>query len=115
MCALVTGVQTCALPICDSQAVFVPWRYECGSLLTTSNHSFVKWAKRAPIDGHRHPRSTAASQQGSHPPGRSRLRDRKSVVQGTSVSVRVDLGGRRIITNKQETSIKKPPPNQPHT
>src|SRR3546814_17480737 len=28
--------------------------------------------------------------------------DRKSVVQGKSVSVRVDLGGRRIHTNKQQ-------------
>src|SRR3546814_12209482 len=28
--------------------------------------------------------------------------DRKSVVQGQSVSVRVDLGGRRIIKNKQK-------------
>src|SRR3546814_20863171 len=30
--------------------------------------------------------------------------DRKSVVQGKSVSVRVDLGGRRIITNKKHTT-----------
>src|SRR3546814_17748536 len=30
------------------------------------------------------------------------LEDRKSVVQGTSVSVRVDLGGSRIITKKKE-------------
>src|SRR3546814_18649174 len=29
-------------------------------------------------------------------PGRQAIRDRKSVVKGTSVSVRVDLGGRRI-------------------
>src|SRR3546814_19889321 len=29
--------------------------------------------------------------------------DRKSVVSGKSVSVRVDLGGRRIIKNKQST------------
>src|SRR3546814_18681036 len=30
----------------------------------------------------------------------ARARDRKSVVEGKSVSVRVDLGGRRNITNK---------------
>src|SRR3546814_17658125 len=38
---------------------------------------------------------------GSHSAAR---RDRKSVVSGKSVSVRVDLGGRRIVkkTNKQE-------------
>src|SRR3546814_20188788 len=32
--------------------------------------------------------------------GRPSLQDRKSVVSGKSVSVRVDLGGRRIIKNK---------------
>src|SRR3546814_14276424 len=32
--------------------------------------------------------------------------DRKSVVEGKSVSVRVDLGGRRIIKKKQKTSTK---------
>src|SRR3546814_3209243 len=30
-----------------------------------------------------------------------RTQDRKSVVEGKSVSVRVDLGGRRIMTNKE--------------
>src|SRR3546814_18215772 len=34
------------------------------------------------------------------PPGRVRLQDQKSVVQGKRVSVRVVLGGRRILTNK---------------
>src|SRR3546814_19418109 len=31
-------------------------------------------------------------------------RDRKSVVEGKSVSVRVDLGGRRIVKKKRRTS-----------
>src|SRR3546814_15690203 len=31
------------------------------------------------------------------------IRDRKSVVSGTSVSVRVDLGGRRILKTKKNT------------
>src|SRR3546814_19171523 len=41
-----------------------------------------------------------------HPPLSHRvpLRDRKSVVSGQSVSVRVDLGGRRIIKKKRYTS-----------
>src|SRR3546814_15891475 len=34
--------------------------------------------------------------------------DRKSVVSGTSVSVRVDLGGRRIITKKQQLNAHRP-------
>src|SRR3546814_16987190 len=33
--------------------------------------------------------------------------DRKSVVQGKSVSVRVDLGGRRIIKKKKKKKIKQ--------
>src|SRR3546814_19780561 len=33
--------------------------------------------------------------------------DRKSVVEGKSVSVRVDLGGRRIIKKKKNKNIKK--------
>src|SRR3546814_21039420 len=33
--------------------------------------------------------------------------DRKSVVSGKSVSVRVDLGGRRIIQNKKKEKIAK--------
>src|SRR3546814_12797549 len=35
-------------------------------------------------------------------PGCQRSQDRKSVVQGKSVSVRVDLGGRRIIKKKKK-------------
>src|SRR3546814_15262402 len=33
--------------------------------------------------------------------------DRKSVVSGKSVSVRVDLGGRRIIKKKKKTQLNK--------
>src|SRR3546814_14701153 len=36
---------------------------------------------------------------------RYRMTDRQSVVEGKSVSVRVDLGGRRIITNTNEISF----------
>src|SRR3546814_10774267 len=43
-----------------------------------------------------------------------RVRDRKSVVSGKSVSVRVDLGGRRIIKikNKQWKTTKTPKKNK---
>src|SRR3546814_18686311 len=34
-------------------------------------------------------------------------RDRKSVVEGTSVSVSVELGGRRIIKTKKKSSLDK--------
>src|SRR3546814_19052116 len=36
---------------------------------------------------------------------RAAIEDRKSVVQGKSVSVRVDLGGRRLIKKKNHTDL----------
>src|SRR3546814_18218129 len=42
------------------------------------------------------------------PPARD-TRDRKSVVSGKSVSVRVDLGGRRIIKKKNNTLTRPTP------
>src|SRR3546814_16208537 len=39
-----------------------------------------------------------------------RLQDRKSVVQGKSVSVRVDLGGRRTINKTTNTTYISPHP-----
>src|SRR3546814_18215886 len=52
----------------------------------------------------RPPQAAAAFPAGSAPGG-GRLRDRTSVVEGKSVSVRVDLGGRRIIkkTKNEDT------------
>src|SRR3546814_19448464 len=40
-------------------------------------------------------------------PARQAPKDRQSVVKGTSVSVRVDLGGRRIITQKNKNQKNK--------
>src|SRR3546814_11549685 len=85
-CALVTGVQTCALPI---------WSLSARS--------------RSPATGlqsDRHPVFPSAAETGAHRPTAIRHSDadRKSVVKGKSVSVRVDLGGRRIIKKK----IKQP-------
>src|SRR3546814_20607923 len=42
-----------------------------------------------------------------HPIGRHAFRDRKSVVEGKRVSVRVDLGGRRIIKKKKIESYDR--------
>src|SRR3546814_9846132 len=93
-CALVTGVQTCALPIWTGRG-----------------------NRRSGLLGLRRPSLIcAATGGGAHDPSaRTRTRteqcgranrDRKSVVKGKSVSVRVDLGGRRIIKKKipQHTS-----------
>src|SRR3546814_5845011 len=73
-CALVTGVQTCALPISASP----PAAARAARARAPR--------RRPPPTGRRERRRTPS--------------DRKSVVTGTSVSVRVSLGGRRIITKK---------------
>src|SRR3546814_3428447 len=68
-CALVTGVQTCALQIF--------------------------WRLQPP------PESLDVRGPNFLDPPQKEFLDRKSVVEGKSVSVRVDLGGRRIINNKK--------------
>src|SRR3546814_12577956 len=87
--ALVTGVQTCALPISPK-----------------GNHRAVR-KRRGPCpervvrQGRDHPTALESRTRMDFLYGsNTSRRDRKSVVQGKSVSVRVDLGGRRIIKNK---------------
>src|SRR3546814_14046375 len=75
-CALVTGVQTCALPICLFGRLQFGGEGEGRLVLALFLHDFFEGVALA----------------------RTRV-DRKSVVEGKSVSVRVDLGGRRIIKN----------------
>src|SRR3546814_18835344 len=80
-CALVTGVQTCALPIW-------PRSHLMAGILVRNG-----WAAAGAINGMQCADWAACG-------------DRKSVVQGKSVSVSVDLGGRRII-NKKKTQKKE--------
>src|SRR3546814_15329661 len=94
-CALVTGVQTCALPICSARAPA-----SCAENLPTCQRmigSSVASSMRG-SDGRVYFRtySTTASKAPSPMP-----RDRKSVVWGKSVSVRVDLGGRSTLKQKK--------------
>src|SRR3546814_13745528 len=49
----------------------------------------------------------ASSSIATHPAVDSLIGDRKSVVSGKSVSVRVDLGGRRIIKKKKKKQEEK--------
>src|SRR3546814_19509699 len=53
-------------------------------------------AGELPVDGHE-----PADEQALPPPAAADAVDRKSVVEGKRVSVRVDLGGRRIIKKKK--------------
>src|SRR3546814_14144396 len=95
-CALVTGVQTCALPIYPQRCC----RHIRGAFST----------RRRPRPScrrsahHGRDRRTPCG----NPPGRGwpAPGDRKSVVSGKSVSVRVDLGGRSIIKKKKKTLTK---------
>src|SRR3546814_1942465 len=99
-CALVTGVQTCALPISVIGAAYltgiclvpeylvsalaIPFYLGGTSLLIVVN---VTMDTVTQIQSH-----LLAHQYGA---------DRKSSVQGKRISVRVDLGGRRITKKKQ--------------
>src|SRR3546814_14178934 len=108
-CALVTGVQTCALPIylLKQRDVSDPttdqnlWRFDGGPSLRaplsnlpwlnatgTASWRLTRWLE---------PRDPA---------------DRKSVVSGTRVSVRVELGGRRLI--KKKTHLPQPENSDNH-
>src|SRR3546814_12207728 len=113
-CALVTGVQTCALPIflllpVPAEAVprFPESRPDLspGELRQLGPGRYDRAGQRA---GDRRPRLALrrrgrAAQAVAMVPQDHRLcrrPDRKSVVWGKSVSVRVDLGGSRIIKTK---------------
>src|SRR3546814_20118179 len=100
-CSLVTGVQTCALPIYGSRSRGRPasWR-----LLSPA----------VPVTVLRRPHcleSIFTLQELHHGPAHQHsdhahpMQDRKSVVEGKSVSVRVAHGGRRIIHKKTTTTL----------
>src|SRR3546814_14388929 len=104
-CALVTGVQTCALPI---YAVAVTVYDRTGTLALTDEGQVLVLGDDAPppvevgVEGYHF-----QFQQAADPTRLDTHRDRKSVVSGQSVSVRVVLGGRRIITKKTERNTQK--------
>src|SRR3546814_14134804 len=77
--ALVTGVQTCALPISAFAIVPDATRGELARAIAAAGAAFPAW------------RALSFDQR----------RDRKGVVQGKSVSVRVDLG--RSLHNKHNS------------
>src|SRR3546814_18532425 len=99
-CALVTGVQTCALPIfsqhsSDADAI-------CASLpaRTACRHSGQR--ARSPSARSSGKCLRFANGADANPERGRRGTDRKSVVWGKSGYVRVDLGGRRILKKKQK-------------
>src|SRR3546814_6373269 len=85
-CALVTGVRTCALPICTVR----------GATMVERNKEYVQAARLIgwALTGRVAARPTPLSVSGE----RWRSEERRV---GKSVSVRVDLGGRRILKKKK--------------
>src|SRR3546814_18164357 len=93
-CALVTGVQTCALPISARRRGAEPLVFRGVYRRAVPGDRF----DREPSVQRRDERRRGSSaREGSRRFGQ----DRKSVVEGKSESVRVDLGGRRILQKKK--------------
>src|SRR3546814_13817876 len=101
-CALVTGVQTCALPISRNRlaAAVVRNAYPVVPALAAVNHAI---AADVSVYGNCRPPSLSGNDAARKPPSikaaSARPEERRV---GKSVSVRVDLGGRRIINNKNK-------------
>src|SRR3546814_7415374 len=91
-CALVTGVQTCALPIFVSDSS-VPKR--ASKVPSRVGDRRMSYSVRTTAG-----RESIAMSLLTVPPATTKLKDRKSVVSGKRVPVRVDLDGRRIIKKK---------------
>src|SRR3546814_13139689 len=75
-----------------------------GRAAVETDRQFRKWRRPYRSEG----RARQGHRRDQHPRCAHRgygRQDRKSVVEGKSVSVRLDLGGRRII--KQKTTIEK--------
>src|SRR3546814_2969631 len=91
-CALVTGVQTCALPISGRRR---PSRRPWQELRLDDPEGRVV---QPAMDSVRRPDAGESFR------GR---KDRKSVESGKSVSVSVDIGGRRIIKKKKKSITER--------
>src|SRR3546814_12257420 len=101
--ALVTGVQMCALPICFDTALFKPrvvMAFQCRDVCHGDTNNYRQW-KHKPLQEEPciHGKDTQVPRMFfRHVASRTTLyQARKSVVLGKSVSVRVALGGSRII------------------
>src|SRR3546814_8224037 len=94
-CALVTGVQTCALPISAPRA---------GRTQIVGAGELQRAALG--LGGVARLAIRQLAGEGRHVE-RALAPDRQSVVQGKSVSVRVDLGGRRLIKNNNKQTKEK--------
>src|SRR3546814_16830449 len=104
--ALVTGVQTCALPISRPTATRTFNRWSLRRIPQRLASGLPAFRQAVAI------RLSAVAWCGSWSP--IIHADRKSVVQGKSVSVSVDLGGRRIL-NKENSLLNRLEPQFSHS
>src|SRR3546814_14216105 len=111
VCALVTGVQTCALPISFGPPFHLRERFN--SPINPSLAGRRPSSIRRPVDHFQHGARASSTRRATRARGvptlastRNLPHDRKSVVKGKAVSVRVDLGGSRSINTK--ITNKKP-------
>src|SRR3546814_13073379 len=108
--ALVTGVQTCALPICQ-----MLWKVELPialpEIMLGINQTIMMGLFMVTITaligtrdlGQEINKALTDADTGRGLVAGLCIADRKSVASGKSVSVSLDLGSRRIIKNKQST------------
>src|SRR3546814_18745685 len=83
--------------VCSSDLIMTSWRPNCRQ---ASSRAMTGW--RCSYE-HGRRCGDIVVRHGVHAGAERAGRDRKSVVSGKSVSVRVDLGGRRIIKKKINT------------
>src|SRR3546814_4209542 len=95
ICALVTGVHTCALPI--SGLLGGLEKYDSKLIRKRSSSPKFQVHNTALISAQRHEQFSEIRQRPDE------WGERKSVVEGKSESVRVDLGGRRISKKKNSS------------
>src|SRR3546814_11182110 len=117
-CALVTGVQTCALPISGPTRQKDLWQkgrggqdsVNEGHLLCPADSQQRRDKPRRHHEANADKACNCGQERNEHAPCEKRHNgevgeDRKSVVEGKSVSVRVDRGGRR--NHKKKKRINK--------
>src|SRR3546814_4825075 len=104
-CALVTGVQTCALPICRGEGADGAGGVEAAHVVVGIDRlGDLAGDLEAGVEGGEEALAVerAALLRRYQVGHRQRRRDRQSAVSGKSGSVRVDLGGGRSIKKNNE-------------
>src|SRR3546814_13587275 len=111
MCALVTGVQTCALPISGELKIGQVGITNLRVRTLDVARLAAEMADRVKREPKLFARAAVIVDFGGLPgtpdAATARALDRKSVGEGKRVSVRVELGGRRIIKKKKNQQPKQ--------